>query len=105
MGALASGLVLLWLSDADRKPGGPGVIVAASVTGFGAFNVFDGVVSHKVLRLHQIRPGDENLLVYDIVWISLSAIVAGLGLALLQAMRRRARPLVNADRPAVRRGA
>lgn len=35
--------------------------------GLGAFQLFDGVVDHKLLRLHQIRYV-ENILLYDLIW-------------------------------------
>jgi uncharacterized membrane protein len=35
--------------------------------GLGAFQVFDGIVDHKVLRLHQIRYG-VDLVPYDWTW-------------------------------------
>jgi uncharacterized membrane protein len=35
--------------------------------GLGGFQVFDGIVDHKLLRLHQIRYGVE-LLPYDLAW-------------------------------------
>lgn len=35
--------------------------------GLGGFQLFDGLIDHKVLRLHQIRYV-ENLLPYDIAW-------------------------------------
>lgn len=35
--------------------------------GLGAFQLFDGIVNHKLLRLHQIRYVD-NLIVYDLAW-------------------------------------
>jgi uncharacterized membrane protein len=36
--------------------------------GAGAFQLFDGTVNHKVLRLHQIREEVDNILPYDIAW-------------------------------------
>lgn len=45
--------------------------------GMGGFQLFDGIVDHKVLRLHQIRYG-VNLLPYDVVWN-----LAGLALLLI----------------------
>jgi uncharacterized membrane protein len=36
--------------------------------GLGSFQVFDGIIDHKVLRLHQIRYGVDNLFVYDLLW-------------------------------------
>lgn len=40
---------------------------AGFVFGLGAFQLFDGIVDHKLLRLHQIRYVD-NILLYDLVW-------------------------------------
>ena len=37
-------------------------------SGMGVFQLFDGIIDHKVLRVHQIRYEVENLLLYDIVW-------------------------------------
>jgi uncharacterized membrane protein len=36
--------------------------------GLGGFQLFDGLVDHKVLRLHQIRYGVDDLLAYDLAW-------------------------------------
>lgn len=35
--------------------------------GLGIFQIFDGIIDHKVLRVHQIRYG-VDLLVYDLAW-------------------------------------
>ena len=35
--------------------------------GMGGFQLFDGIVSHKLLRIHQIRYG-VDLLIYDLTW-------------------------------------
>lgn len=37
--------------------------------GAGGFQLFDGVVNHKFLRLHPVREGAENILLYDAGWI------------------------------------
>ncbi len=50
---------------------------AGLLTGAGAFQLFDGIVDHKVLRLHQVRYVD-NLWLYDLAW-------NGAGLLLLAA--------------------
>lgn len=36
--------------------------------GSGAFQIFDGIIDHKVLRLHQIRYGVDDIFVYDLLW-------------------------------------
>lgn len=41
--------------------------LAGILLGAGAFQLFDGIVSHKVLRIHQIRY-DVPLLWYDLTW-------------------------------------
>lgn len=55
--------------------------------GAGGFQLFDGLINHKVLGLHQIRYGVENLWIYDIVWNVAGAglLILGAGLALRRA--------------------
>jgi uncharacterized membrane protein len=83
--AVVSGLFLL--ADLQRRralaatPWWAGLLV-----GLGAFQLYDGTVQHKLLRLHQIRYGVE-LLPYDLVWNALAVIALGAGVLLL---RRRA---------------
>ena len=66
---LLLGAVLLW----DRRRliatiPGHRPFVAGILLGMGGFQLFDGVVNHKLLRLHQIREGVDNLLPYDLAW-------------------------------------
>lgn len=35
--------------------------------GMGVFQLFDGIVDHKLLRIHQIRYVD-NVVLYDLIW-------------------------------------
>ena len=49
--------------------------------GAGGFQVFDGVINHKLLRLHQIRYG-VNVLPYDVAWISFGVLLILIGVAL-----------------------
>jgi uncharacterized membrane protein len=50
--------------------------------GLGAFQLFDGVVDHKLLRLHQVRYGVDDLLAYDIAWNLAGAVLLLIGLGL-----------------------
>jgi uncharacterized membrane protein len=59
----------------------------AALLGAGLFQLFDGVVDHKVLRLHQVRYG-VRLLPYDLVWIAAGALLALAGAAVLWRARR-----------------
>lgn len=66
---------------------------AGFVFGLGAFQLFDGIVDHKLLRLHQIRYVD-NLLIYDLIW-NVSALLLLLAGLLIY---RRARSAYSARR-------
>jgi uncharacterized membrane protein len=56
---------------------------AGLLLGAGGFQLFDGTVNHKVLRLHQIRYGVE-LWPYDVAWDVAAIVLLGLGAALLR---------------------
>lgn len=47
--------------------------------GAGGFNLYDGIIQHKLMKIHQIRYVD-NLFVYDLVWNVLAAamVIAGI---------------------------
>jgi uncharacterized membrane protein len=56
--------------------------------GAGCFQLFDGIVDHKVLRLHQIRY-EVDLLPYDIAWNISAVLLIVIGIAFW----RKARPV------------
>ncbi|MCE8032827.1 MAG: DUF2243 domain-containing protein [Halomonas sp.] len=58
--------------------------------GMGGFQLFDGIVSHKILRIHQIRYG-VDLLVYDLTWNLTAVALLLVGVALYRRARRRER--------------
>lgn len=58
--------------------------------GLGGFQVFDGIIDHKVLRLHQIRYEVESILPYDIAWNAFGLVLLAIGSVLLIRARRRA---------------
>lgn len=89
--AAVAGLFLL--ADVRRR-GGPGVRRwwRAVAVGAGGFQLFDGIVNHKLFRVHQIRYEQlpvldgrgpytpiHDLVVYDIVWhvVAFALIAAG----------------------------
>lgn len=59
--------------------------------GAGAFQLFDGIVNHKILRLHQVRYDVENLLPYDLEWIFTGAALLILGAVITGRAGRRLR--------------
>lgn len=62
--------------------------------GLGGFQLFDGVVDHKVLRTHQIRYVD-NLLPYDLTWNAVGVLLVLIGFYLLK--KGRDKETQNAD--------
>jgi uncharacterized membrane protein len=85
--ALVAGLFL----HADlrrRRALAPGHARAGFCVGLGAFQLFDGIVDHKLLRLHQIRYG-VDVTPYDWAWnlTGLALLLTGVVLA-VRAERR-----------------
>ena len=64
--------------------------VAGILLGAGAFQLYDGTVQHKLLRLHQIRY-DVSLLPYDVTWNVVAVLLVLTGLVLLRRPARDAR--------------
>lgn len=61
--------------------------VGAVIAGVGFFQLFDGVVNHKILGIHQIRYG-VDLLLYDLTWLGSATVLLIVGLIVIW----RARP-------------
>ncbi len=57
------------------------------LAGAGAFQLYDGLVHHKLLRLHQVRYGVE-LTPYDVSWNLAGAVLLAAGVVLLLRTRR-----------------
>jgi uncharacterized membrane protein len=86
--ATVAGLALL--ADSRRRGRfAPARWWGAVLTGAGAFQVWDGVVHHKLLRLHQVRYG-VDLTGYDVGWLVPGVLLLAAGIALL--VRARAAP-------------
>jgi uncharacterized membrane protein len=69
---------------------------AGWLTGAGSFQLYDGLVQHKLMGLHQIRYG-VNLVPYDLTWNILAGILLVAGVALWILSRRRARGASGAE--------
>ena len=54
-------------------------LAAGILFGMGGFNLYDGIVQHKLMQLHPVREGVENLLPYDLVFngIAVALLIAG----------------------------
>ena len=92
--ALAVGLVLL----VERRRASPEPLrrgVAGVLLGAGGFNLYDGLVQHKLLGLHQVRAGAPNNLPYDLAFVGLAVAVLLAGAALLRSAGLPPRPAAN----------
>jgi uncharacterized membrane protein len=51
--------------------------------GAGGFQLYDGTIQHKLMKIHQIRYV-ENVLIYDLIWhiIAVGLVIAGFFLAI-----------------------
>ncbi|WP_051338392.1 DUF2243 domain-containing protein [Streptomyces flavidovirens] len=58
--------------------------------GLGGFQLFDGIVDHKVLRLHQIRYG-VDVTPYDVLWNIAGLVLLLIGMVLAVRAQRRHR--------------
>jgi len=67
----------------------PKRVWAGGLIGWGGFQLYDGLIQHKVFGLHQIRY-DVDLTFYDLVWNISGAVGVVAGIALLVG---RARPV------------
>ncbi len=57
-------------------------VTAGGLVGAGGFQLYDGLVQHKLLRLHQVRYG-VDLLAYDLGWDLAGLVLLVAGAALL----------------------
>ena len=60
--------------------------VGGVLLGAGGFQLYDGLVQHKVFGLHQIRYG-VDLLPYDLTWNVLAAVLVVAGVVLVRGSR------------------
>jgi uncharacterized membrane protein len=84
-------LVLGVIQLVERRrttPDPPRLALAGILLGAGCFNLYDGTIQHKVLRLHQIRPAAPDNLPYDLTFLAVAAALALTGALLLRRVRQ-----------------
>ncbi|PDP87873.1 hypothetical protein CQJ94_09590 [Glycomyces fuscus] len=87
--ATVASLLMVASLRRERSFRGP-AFTAGWLTGAGFFQLYDGLVQHKLMGLHQIRYG-VNLVPYDLTWNVLAGILLLAGVVLWALTRRRAR--------------
>jgi len=93
--AVVSGLFLL--ADLRRRDAlVTGGWVGGLLLGAGAFQLYDGLVQHKVFGLHQIRYG-VDLVAYDVTWNVVAVVLLLVGAVLTRRSRPGSRPVRTAQ--------
>jgi uncharacterized membrane protein len=86
-----------WLLDLRRSHSlVPARAWAGLFLGLGGFQLFDGLVDHKLLRVHQIRYVD-NLLPYDVAWNVAALSLLLIGVLLTRRARQREKTNLGAS--------
>ncbi|WP_100009820.1 DUF2243 domain-containing protein [Lentibacillus sediminis] len=57
------------------------------LVGAGTFNLYDGLVQHKLMRIHQIRY-NVDILPYDLVWNIIAAVLLFIGILIVSSTRK-----------------
>jgi len=83
-GLLALGLLRLARRGLPDRLSDRRRLLAGVLLGFGGFNLYDGVVQHKLLDLHQVRRGVPDLLPYDLAWIGGALLIVAAGVLVLR---------------------
>lgn len=90
-GWFATVIGLVMVADLARRAGlVRRALVGGVLFGAGAFQLYDGTVQHKLLRLHQIRYG-VDVTPYDVAWIVIAVALILVGVGFLR-RGRSARP-------------
>lgn len=77
---LLSGAVMLWRQrQVFSTWGETRVLLAGIFFGMGGFNLWDGIVHHKILQVHPVREGVDNMLPYDLGFNGLAVLLLLIG--------------------------
>ncbi len=90
------GLYLLWAALRSGTSASASVLTGLLLTGWGIFNVVEGVVDHLVLGIHHVRDDLGGPLAWDLGFLAFGALLVVVGLAIARSDRRRPGA---ADRP------
>lgn len=77
-----------------RKAWNPKMWFGAELLGAGSFQLYDGIIQHKWMRLHQIRYNVE-IFYYDLIWNVIAAIMMFIGYYILLKNARMSRQKVG----------
>ena len=73
------GALRLWYSRRVSPWAGSGAVSGGIVLGMGGFNLYDGLVQHKLLQLHPVREGVADQLPYDLAFNGVAMLLLLIG--------------------------
>lgn len=80
------GSLFMYANLRRRKGLWPKRWIGGAFLGAGAFQLYDGLIQHKLMKLHQIRYG-VDIFMYDLVWNTIALILMAIGVYLLMRTR------------------
>jgi uncharacterized membrane protein len=78
--AALTGLALLWAAVRNGVALAGRHLVGLMLTGWGAFNLVEGIVDHQILTVHHVNM--DNVILWDTLFLTLGAVLLVGGLAL-----------------------
>lgn len=74
-----AGVVMLFCAGRAAHEWSGRVLSGAMLAGWGVFNLVEGIVNHHVLRIHQVRPGHPNELLFDWLFLASGVLLIAVG--------------------------
>lgn len=81
------GSLFMYANLRRRKGLWPKRWIGGAFLGAGSFQLYDGLIQHKVMKLHQIRY-EVDIFMYDVVWNAIALILMAVGVVLVLQTRR-----------------
>ncbi|PSL34386.1 putative membrane protein [Planomicrobium soli] len=81
------GSLFMYANLRRRKGLWPKRWIGGAFLGAGAFQLYDGLIQHKLMKLHQIRYG-VDIFMYDLVWNIIALVFMAIGIYLLMKTRK-----------------
>ena len=82
------GVIVIWRARHNSAPQGSYRLIAGILTGWGGFNVLEGLIDHHILGVHHVRPGPDELL-WDVAFLIWGAVMIAVGIALMRSSGER----------------
>ncbi|WP_248924317.1 DUF2243 domain-containing protein [Paenibacillus hamazuiensis] len=81
------GAIVLWNGGRNRESGSRRLFVSGLLSGAGCFNFAEGIVSHHLLQIHHVKPGEFQT-AYDLAFDACGLVMLLAGIALYRSLRQ-----------------